>query len=80
MCGGPIYLQYIYNRKDTKDLYSLLKQVFGPKPAPFVPLLTKDKSTLIKDPDKIRERWREHFADLFFNPSFVDESVFTSLP
>ena len=44
-----------------------------------VPLLTKDKSTLIKDPDKIRERWREHFADLFFNPSVVDESA-SSLP
>ena len=29
-------VQSAYNRKDTKDLYSLLKQVFGPKPAPFL--------------------------------------------
>ena len=72
----PAEVQSAYNWKYTKDLYSLLKQVFNLKTAPFVPLLTKDKSTLIKDPDKIRE----HFAELFFNPSVVDESAISSLP
>ena len=73
-------VQSAYDRKDTKNLYTLMRQVFGPKSSPVVPLLSKDKSTLIKDPDKILERWREHFADLFFNPSVIDENVINSLP
>ena len=75
MCGGPIYLQrfnLLTTRKIPKTYIVFLSR--------FVPLLTKDKSTLIKDPDKIRERWREHFAGLFFNPSVIDESVISSLP
>ena len=73
-------VQSAYDRKDTKDLYTLLRQVFGPKSSPVVPLLSKDKSTLIKDPDKILDRWREHFAELFFNPSVFDENIINSLP
>ena len=26
------------------------------------------------------QRWKEHFADLFFNPSVVDEEVVDGLP
>ena len=26
------------------------------------------------------DRWREHFADLFFNPSVIDENIINSLP
>ena len=44
-------VQSAFDRKDTKNLYTLLRQVFGPKSSPVVPLLSKDKSTLIKDPD-----------------------------
>ena len=73
-------VQSAYDRKDIKDLYTLLRQVFGPKSSPVVPLLSKDKSTLIKDPDKILDRWREHFAELFFNPSVFDENIINSLP
>ena len=73
-------VQSAYDRKDTKELYSLLRQVFGPKSSPVAPLLSKDKSTIIKDPDKILKRWKEHFADLFFNPSVIDENVINSLP
>ena len=73
-------VQSAYDRKDTKNLYTLLRQVFGPKSSPVAPLLSKDKSTLIKDPDKIMDRWREHFADLFFNPSVIDENIINSLP
>ena len=84
MSGGPIIVsrevQSAYVRKDTKDLYTLLRQLFGPKSSPVVPLLSKDKSTLIKDPDKILDRWREHFADLFCNPSVFDENIINSLP
>ena len=73
-------VQSAYDRKDTKNLYTLLRQVFGPKSSPVAPLLSRDKSTLIKDPDKIMDRWREHLADLFFNPSVIDENIINSLP
>ena len=73
-------VQSAYDGKDTKDLYTLLRQVFGPKSSPVVPLLSKDKSTLIKDRDKILDRWREHFTELFFNPSVFDENIINSLP
>ena len=59
MSGGPIYLErfnLLTTGKTPKNLYTLLRQVFGPKSSPVAPLLSKDKSTLIKDPDKIMDR------------------------
>ena len=61
-------------------MYRLLHQVFGPTSSSVVPLRSKDNTSLIKDPSKIIERWQEHFRDLFFNPSVVDESVIDNLP
>ena len=73
-------VQNAYNRKDTKRLYSLLRKVFGPQPSSVVPLKSKDGSTLINNQEGIMKRWTEHFADLFFNPSDVDESAIDSIP
>ena len=61
-------------------MYRLLHQVFGPSSSSVVPLKSKDGTTLLKDPTKIMERWQEHFKDLFFNPSEVDELVIENLP
>ena len=66
--------------KDSKTLYGLLTQVFGPSSSSTVPLKSKDNTTLIKDPNKILGRWHEHFKDLFFNPSEVDNDAIDNLP
>ena len=73
-------IQLASDRKDAKTMYALLHQVFGPTSSSVVPLKAKDNTTLIKDPSKILDRWQEHFQDLFYNPSVVDESVIDNLP
>ena len=73
-------VQRASDSKDSKTLYGLLNQVFGPSSSPTVPLKSKDNTTLIKDPNKILGRWHEHFKDLFFNPSEVDNDAIDSLP
>ena len=73
-------VQAASDRKDAKTMYGLLNQVFGPTSSSVVPLKSKDNTTLLKDPTQIMNRWQEHFQDLFFNPSEVDESVIDNLP
>ena len=68
------------DRKDFRTLYGLLCQVFGPQSVSVAPLESKDGTTRIRDPEGIMQRWKEHFADLFFNPSVVDEEVVDGLP
>jgi len=67
-------------KKDTKRFYSLLHQAFGPKSSSVTPLLAKDGTTKLKTPDDIMCRWHEHFRDLFFNPSEVDDAAVDSIP
>ena len=54
--------------------------MFGPSSFSIVPLKSKDNTSLIKDPSKMLKRWQEHFRDLFYNPSVVDEAVIEGLP
>ena len=72
--------QKAYDSKDAKTLYHLIRQVFGPQSASMVPLRWKDGSLLHKSPESIMKRWTEHFTDLFYNPSVIDDSVVNSLP
>ena len=73
-------IQLAHNRNDSKSLYSLLRQAYGPKSPTSVPLLLKDGSSLAKSPEDIMKRWTEHFSDLFFNPSVVDFDALSTLP
>ena len=73
-------MQIAYDRNDSKALYSLVRQVFGPQPSTVVPLKSKDGEVLIKDNEDIMSRWTEHFTDLFDNPSVVDEDIINGLP
>ena len=57
--------------KDAKTLYGLLNQAVSPTSSYVPPLKSKDDISLIKDPNKIMQRWQEHFKDLFHNPSLV---------
>lgn len=61
-------------------IISLLTQVFGSQASSVVPLKSKDDSRLINDVEAIMSRWTEHFADLFHNPSTIDETVINDLP
>ena len=73
-------IQRAYDCKDSKSLYSAIRQVFGPQPSTMVPLKSKDGSVIIKDAVGIMARRTEHFTDLFDNPSATDESVINGLP
>ena len=47
----------------------------------MVPVKSKDGATVIKDPEGIMGHWKEHFTDLFFNPSVVvDNAAIDSIP
>ena len=73
-------IQEAFNKKDTKAFYGLLRQAYGPKSSSVSPLLAKDGITLLKSPDQIKDRWYEHFRDLFHNPSTVNMDAVDSLP
>lgn len=73
-------VQLAFDKKDSKTMYDLLKQVFGPRQSSVTPLMSKDGSTLIKGTKGILNRWTEHFRDLFHNPSSIDENVIERLP
>ena len=67
-------------QQDSRQLYGLLRQVFGPPSSSVVPVKSKDGSTIIKDSSGIMKRWKEHFGDLFYNPSVVDNTAVESIP
>ncbi|CAI9726466.1 Hypothetical predicted protein [Octopus vulgaris] len=46
----------------------------------MVPLKSKDSCFLFKDHEVIMKRWAEHFPDLFYNPSVIDENVISNMP
>ncbi|XP_076056334.1 uncharacterized protein LOC143034284 [Oratosquilla oratoria] len=54
--------------------------MYGPSTVGPVPLRTKDGSTLLKDQNKTKTRWEEHFSELFNNNSPVDETIFGEIP
>ena len=67
-------------QQDSNRLYGLLRQFFGPPSASVVPDKSKGGSTITKDSDGIMRRWKEHFTDLFFNPSVIDVTAVDSIP
>ena len=72
--------QMAFNKKDIKKFYSLFHQAFGPQSSSITPLLAKDGTTMLKTPEDIMGRWHEHFRDLFYNPSEVDDAAVDSIP
>ena len=63
-----------YANKDTKNFYSALKAIYGPTSSGSSPLLSADgnRPRLIKDKEKILERWVEHFNNVLNRPSTVN--------
>ena len=52
-----VEVQNAYVRKDTKEFYNLIRQVFGPQVSSVVPMKSKDGFELIKDAEGIMLRW-----------------------
>ena len=67
-------------RKDMKNFYSALKDVYGPSSSGSAPLLSADGNTLISDKEKILERWAEHFDNVLNRPSTINEEAIERLP
>ena len=75
-----VEVQSVFGQQHSKRFYGLLRQVFGPPSSYVVPVKSKDGSTIINDPEGITGRWKEHFTDLYFNPSVVNDAAVDSIP
>ena len=71
--------QKAFDVRDLKSLYDILNASYGPKASSVAPLRSRDNITLIKDPNKILDRWQEHFANLFDIPSEVNMAAIDGL-
>ena len=78
--NNSVEVQNASAQQDSQGLYGLLRKVFDPPSASVVPIKSKDGSTVIEDSDGIMGHWKEHFTDLFFNPSVIDEAAVDSIP
>ena len=54
--------------------------MYGPTSSQVVPIRSMDGKTLLRDPTKILDRWRTHFAELLNSPSAVDEDFIQAIP
>ena len=73
-------IQGYADRRDYKNFYDALKEVYGPTPSGSSPLLSADGNTLITDKEKILERWVEHFDDVLNRPSTINDEAINRLP
>ncbi|XP_076032947.1 uncharacterized protein LOC143020415 [Oratosquilla oratoria] len=69
-------LQSLSDTRNTHEFFKAVKTMYGPSTVGPVPPRTKDGSKLLKDKNKIKTRWEEHFSELFNNDSPVDETIF----
>ena len=73
-------IQGFADRNDMKKFYDGLKEVCGSTTSGTSPLLSADGSTLIKDKEKILERWAEHFDSVLNHPSTINGEAIDRLP
>lgn len=73
-------IQSFADRKDMKNFYSALQEVYGPTSSGSFPLLSADGSSLITERDKILARWAEHFNDVLNRPSTINDEAIARLP
>ena len=57
-------IQHYADIHDTKKFYQAAKEIYGPQTGGSSPLLTADGLTLLSDPDRTLDRWKEHFSEL----------------
>ena len=68
-------MQATDDTKNSKELYNLTKQAFGPKTARITPLRSKDGKEVHTTMDKNSKRWTEHFSELLNRKSQVDPAA-----
>ena len=68
-------MQAAADMKNSKELYNLTKQAFGPKTARITPLRSKDGKEVHNTMEKISNRWKEHFSELLNRKSQVDPAA-----
>jgi len=73
-------IQGFADRKDMKNFYDGLKEIYGPTTSGSFSLLSADGSTLILDKEKILERWVEHFDSVLNRPSSINDEAIDRLP
>ena len=73
-------VQAAADRRDAKSLYQGLKAIFGPKKSSYPSVKSKNGKSVITDPDKILDRWVEHFDEVLNQPSDFDSSVLEDIP
>ena len=61
--------------KNSKELYNLTKQAFGPKTARITPLRSKDGKEVHNTMEKISNRWKKHYSELLNRKSQVDPAA-----
>jgi len=72
-------IQGYADRKDMKNFYASLKEVYGHTSSCSAPLLSADGSTLISDKEKLLERWAEHFNGVLNRPSAINDEAINRL-
>ena len=68
-------LQRARDARDSKTMYQLLRDVYGPQQSSFAPIKSKDGKKIFRTPKEIQERWRQHYSELLNRDSVVDESA-----
>jgi len=73
-------IQGYADRRDYKNFYDALNEVYGPTSSGSNPLLSADGNTLITDKEKILDRWAEYFDNVLNRPSTINDEAITRLP
>jgi len=73
-------IQRYADKKDMKNFYSGLKEIYGPSASGTSPLLSADGTSLITDKSDILKRWAEHFDSILNRPSAVNNDAIDRLP
>ncbi|KAL6464878.1 hypothetical protein MHYP_G00271950 [Metynnis hypsauchen] len=73
-------IQSFADRNDMHNFYNAVKTIYGPTTHSITPLKTADGHKILKDQNKILERWAEHFNTLLNQDADVDHTILCELP
>jgi exonuclease III len=72
-------IQGFADSNDTHNFYDSLKRIYGPSSHSIVPVRNSNGDSLIRDREKIVERWAEHFDGLLNGGIQSDHTVLDEL-
>jgi hypothetical protein len=69
-------IQWLADQHEDRAYYEAVKEFFGSKKMePPKELLAKDTTTVLKAPEDLKKRWREHFQELLNQPGEAAEDI-----